>query len=152
MRRPYVIASILLGIVLFLAVSALLARAFSVSGAEDAAITDLVRAEARGDTTGVISLISGCRASASCRTRAAANAAALRRTGAVSIVELNASSNFSLGGTVGTARVAWLVGSSLPRVQCIRVRHAGNVLQGFTIELLTVSSRIKSAADCPSRF
>jgi hypothetical protein len=152
MRRPYVIASVLVGLLLFLVVSALLARAFSVGGAENAAITDLVRAEARGDTAAVISLISGCRASVSCRAGAAADTAALRRTGAVSIAELNASSNFSLGSTLGTARVAWLAGSSLPRVQCVRVRHAGNVLQGFTIELLKVSARIKSDADCPSRF
>jgi hypothetical protein len=152
MRRPYVIASILVGLLLFLVISALLARAFSVSGAEDAAITDLVRAEARGDTGAVISLISGCRASVSCRERAAADTGALRRPGAVSIAEINASSNFSLGSTMGTARVAWLAGSSLPRVQCLRVRHAGNVLQGFTIQLLKVSVRIRTNADCPSRF
>ena len=53
---------------------------------------------------------------------------------------------------MGTARVAWLVGSSLPIVQCVRVRHAGDVLQGFRIELLRLSLRIKSDADCPARF
>jgi hypothetical protein len=152
MRRPYVIASILVGVLLFLVISALLARAFSVGGAEDAAITDLVKAEARGDTAAVISLISGCRASVSCRERAAADTAALRRPGAVSIAEVNASSNFSLGSTMGTARVAWIAGTSLPRVQCLRVRHAGNVIQGFTIQLLKLSVRIRSNADCPSRF
>jgi hypothetical protein len=57
-----------------------------------------------------------------------------------------------LTATLGTARVAWLVGSSLPIVQCVRVRHAGDVLGGFRIELLAVSRRIKSDAACPAHF
>ena len=48
--------------------------------------------------------------------------------------------------------MAWVAGNSLPRVQCLRVRHAGSVVQGFTIELLVVSRRIASDADCPSHF
>jgi hypothetical protein len=152
MRRRYVIASIGAGVVLFLVISALLARAFNVGDAENAAITTLVRAEARGNTAEVISLIAGCHASAACRSRAVANTTALRRPGAVAIAEINPSSTFSLTSSEGTARVAWLAGSSLPRVQCLRVRHAGNVFQGFTIQLLVVSARIKSDADCPPRF
>ena len=66
--------------------------------------------------------------------------------------EFNGSVGFSLSTTVGTARVAWLVGGSLPRVQCVRVRHAGNVLSGFTVLLLRVSARIGTGDDCPSRF
>ena len=83
--------------------------------AEDAAITSLVQAEARGDTAEVISLITGCRASAACRARAAANAAALRHRGKVSIAEINPSSTFSVAlAPLGTARVAWVAGDSLP--------------------------------------
>jgi hypothetical protein len=152
MRRRHVIAAIGVAVVLFLVISALLARAFNVGDAENAAITTLVQAEARGDTAEVISLITGCRASAVCRARAAANAAALRHPGKVGIAEINPSSTFSVTSTQGTARVAWVVGNSLPRVQCLRVRHAGSVLAGFTIELLTVSRRIASDADCPIRF
>jgi hypothetical protein len=152
MRRRYVIAAIALAVVLFLVISALLARAFNVGDAEHAAITSLVQAEARGDTSEVVSLITGCRASAACRARAAANTAALRHPGKVGIAEINPSSTFSITSTEGTARVAWVAGSSLPRVQCLRVRHAGSVLKGFTVQLLTVSRRIASDADCPSRF
>jgi hypothetical protein len=152
MRRRYVIASIVVGVVLFLFISLLLARAFNAGDAEDAAITSLVQAEARGDTAQVVSMISGCRASAACRARAAANTSTLRHPGKVSIAEINPSSTFSVATTEGTARVAWVVGNSLPRVQCLRVRHAGSVLEGFTIELLTLSRRIASDADCPSRF
>ena len=152
MRRRYVIAAIALAVILFLVISALLAHAFNVGDAEHAAITSLVQAEARGDTSEVVSLITGCRASAACRARAAANTAALRHPGKVGIAEINPSSTFSITSTEGTARVAWVAGSSLPRVQCLRVRHAGSVLQGFTVQLLTVSRRIASDADCPSRF
>jgi len=37
-------------------------------------------------------------------------------------------------------------------VQCVRVRDTGNVLAGFQVQLLKVSVRIRSNADCPSRF
>ncbi len=152
MRRRYVIASIVVGVVLFLVISAILARAFSVGDAEQAAITDLVRAEARGDTAGVIALISGCQREPACRARAAQVSAALRHPGAISIATIQPSSTFSLTSTLGTARVAWLAGASLPRTQCVRVRHAGNVLTGFTVQLLVVSPRIKTDGACPPRF
>lgn len=151
MRRRFVIPLIVAGVILFLAISGLLARGFSVSSAEEGAITALVRAEARGDENAVIGLITGCRADASCRARAVADTAALRHPGSVSIAEINPSSSFSLGPTLGTARVAWLAGGSLPRVQCLRVRHAGDILSGFRVQLLEVR-RIRSNADCPKRF
>lgn len=152
MRRPYIIALVVLGVLLFIVISALLARALSVGGAENAALTDLVTAEAHGDSAGVISLIAECRASSACRRHGAQLAASLRRPGAVSVVQITPSAGFSLGSTMGTARIVWLADSSLPRVQCVRVRHAGNVLRGFSIELLRVSDRIPTGADCPSRF
>ena len=152
-RRRRTILLIALGVLLFLVISALLTRALSVGGAEDTAITDLVRAEAtRQRGPGGVRRSMGCASSPACRARATANAAALKRPGKVSVIQIQQSAGFSLGSTQGTARVAWLVGDSLPIVQCVRVRHAGNVLQGFTIELLVVSRRIKSDAACPSRF
>ncbi|MGH2867470.1 MAG: hypothetical protein ACRDNK_07875, partial [Solirubrobacteraceae bacterium] len=96
--------------------------------------------------------ITGCRTDPACQARAAELASALRRRGGVQIAEINGSTGFALGGSLGTARVAWLVGGSLPRVQCVRVRNTGNVLTGFSIQLLKVSVRIRSNADCPSRF
>ena len=152
MRRLYLFSLIGAGLVLFLVISALLARAFSVGGAEDSALTDLVTAEAHGNTHAVMSEIDGCAASVACRDRAIQVSAALKRPGAISIIQITESAGFSLGSTLGTARVAWLVGGSLPRVQCVRVRHAGNVLDGFTVHLLKVSVRIPSSHDCPSRF
>jgi hypothetical protein len=149
-RRLYVLIGV--AILVFLAISALLARAFSADGAEQSAITALVRDEAAGRTPQAIGRIVGCAQSAGCRARVTQEVAALRRPGAVSILQVAASTGFSLTGTVGVARVAYTIGSSLPIVQCVRVHRAGDVLSGLRIELLELSPKIKSDADCPARF
>lgn len=146
------ITLIAVGVLLFLIVSALLTRALSIDGAERAAITALVQAEARGDVPAMLTRIQRCRQSSFCRARVAADASALTRPGHVLILELNPSAGFSLGSTLGTARVAWRAGTSLPIVQCVRVHRAGNALSGLHVELLEISPRIKSDRDCPPRF
>lgn len=152
MRRRYLFVLIGLGLVVFLIISALLARAFSIDGAERSAITTVLQAEARGDASAIIVRIQGCGQSAACRARASSDAAALRKPGAVSVIELTPSAGFSLGSTVGTARVAWQIDRGLPIVQCVHVRRAGNVLSGLRVELLEISKRIPSAKDCPARY
>jgi hypothetical protein len=152
MRRAYIVA-IFAGILLFLVISALLARVFSANSAEQSAITALVQSEARGDVNEVVGDIAGCRTDAACRRRAATNAAILQHAGSVSIIQLQPSTSFSLGGTEGTARVAWNVSSyALPIVQCVKVRRAGNPISGLKVELLVVSRRIPSDAACPARY
>ncbi len=151
MRRLYVLL-IAVVVIVGLGVSAILARVWSADGAETSAITALVTAEAKGDNASAVAEIHGCSASAACRARVAADVAALRRLGPVSIVQINPSTGFSLTGTLGTARVAWVAGSSLPIVQCVRVRRAGDALHGLRVELLEVSLRIKSDADCPAHY
>jgi hypothetical protein len=150
-RRRYIVA-IALGVLLFLAISGLLARAFSANSAEQDAITSLVTAEARGDVNGVLGDILDCRTTAACRERAASNAARLKHPGAVSIAQLTPSTSFSLVGEEGTARVVWIVGESKPITQCVRVRRTGNVLSGLRVELLAVTARLKTDADCPAQF
>ena len=152
MRRPYLLALITAGILLFLVISALLARVLSIDGAERSAIAGLVAAEARGAAADMVRRIAGCRQNPACQARVSENARELARTGKVSILELNPSAGFSLGSTLGTARVAWRAGSSLPIVQCVRVRRAGNALSGLRVELLEISARIKSDSDCPRRY
>jgi hypothetical protein len=140
------------GVLVFLAVSAVLARVLSIDGAERAAITALVQAEARGDAMAMAARIEGCGRSRFCQQRVAADVAALTRHGQVSILQLNPSAGFSLSSTLGTARVAWRAGASLPIVQCVRVRRAGNALSGLHVELLEISARIKSDSDCLARY
>lgn len=152
MSRARLFALISVAVVLFLAISALLARVFSLSGAEQAAITGLVQAEARGDAGAMSAKIQDCAPSPGCQDRVATDAAALRRPGTIQILQLNQSAGFSLGSTLGTARVAWRAGAALPIVQCVRVRRAGNALTGQHVELLEISVRINSGADCPARY
>lgn len=152
MRRSRLLALLTVAFVLFLIVSALLARAFSVDSAERSAITAVVKAEARGDAGAVRSRLSGCAMSSACQAGVARDVAALRHPGAVSIIQIQASAGFSFGATTGTARVVWSVGPSLPIVQCVRVHRAGNVLSGLQVELQALSRRITTDADCPRRF
>lgn len=152
MRRIYIFALIGVAIVVFVAVSAILARVFSVDGAERSAITSLVQDEARGDVNHAVAQLQGCEQSAACRSGVEANVVALRRPGNVSILQIEPSAGFSLGSTLGTARVAWSAGASLPIVQCVRVRRAGNALTGLHVELLDMSRRIESDSVCPTQF
>jgi hypothetical protein len=152
MRRPYLMVLVAVAVLLFLLVSALLARVFSIDGAERSAITALVKAEARGDAGAMRAQIEGCRVTSACQERVAQDVAALRRPGTLSILQVNPSAGFSLGSTVGTARVAWRADGSLPVVQCVRVRRAGNALTGLHVQLLEISRKIRTDSDCPARY
>ncbi|MDQ6607705.1 MAG: hypothetical protein M3Z06_14310 [Actinomycetota bacterium] len=151
MRRSYLILLIAVCLVVFLGVSAILARVFSIDGAERAAITALVQAEARGDQAGMIKQLYHC-GDPACRQRVAYDAARLRLPGGVSIILINPSAGFSLTGSTGTARVAWSAGNSLPVVQCVKVQRAGNALSGLRIRLLKIGKRIKSDTACPAKY
>jgi hypothetical protein len=136
----------------FVAVSAMLARAFNAEGAERAAITSLVQAEAHGDPGAAVALIEGCGRDPRCRRQMSASVARLKHPGAVSILELQPSTSFALTGSTGTARVAWRAGGSLPVVQCVRVRHSGNVVSGLHVRLLAITGRLPGNATCGGRF
>jgi hypothetical protein len=133
-------------------VSSLLARAFNAEGAERAAITSLVQAEAGGDPGAAVALIEGCGRNPGCRRQVSADVSRLRHPGTVSILELQPSTSFALTGSTGTARVAWRAGGSLPVVQCVRVRHSGNVVSGLHVSLLAITGRLPGTATCGGRF
>lgn len=146
MRRLF----ITLGILVFLGISTLLARAFGADGAEHSAISALVQAEGRGDSAAVVAQLLGCAGQASCRARVQTLSATLRRVGKVEVLKLDPSTSFSLGGSTGIARVAWNTARQpRPVVQCLQVRRAGNVLRGLHIELLKLTGAIKSDSECP---
>lgn len=151
LSRPVLIVLILVAFFVFLAISAVLARVFSVDGAERAALTALVQAEGHGDYRAMLGQMYRCTSTA-CRERIAYDAAALKRPGRVQVAEINTSAGFAFDSTIGTARIAWFAADPRPVVQCVRVRRAGNALTGFTIRLLQVSVKIKSSADCPKRY
>jgi hypothetical protein len=147
------IALIFAAVVVFLAVSTVLARVWSGDSAEQSAVTALVKDEARGNASGMIAAMTGCASNPACRARVTADAAVLKRPGPVSVLQYQESTGFSLSPTLGSARVAWeVVGKTRPIVQCVRVRRAGNALSGIDIELLEISLRLKSTAGCPKSF
>jgi len=148
--RPALIVLIALAVIVFLAISAILARVFSVDGAERAALTSLVQAEARGDQAAMLRDMYRC--DAACRQRVAYVAQAYKRPGVVQIADLTTSAGFALGSTTGTARVAWYARNPYPVVQCIRVQRAGDALTGFTIRLLKISKKIYSDSSCPPSY
>ncbi len=71
----------LLGVVVFLAVSFELARYLNTETQERNAVFDLLRDQARGDAAAMIDRLDGCAADPRCRATATRNAARLRRAG-----------------------------------------------------------------------
>ena len=126
---------------------------FSANCAEQSAITALVKDEARGNSSAIIGDITGCQASSSCRARAGQLATSLRRPGAVSIIQLQPSTSFSIAGTRGHS--AGGVERRRDRFRsCNAFWCAGpeTSISGLKVELLEVSRRIKSDTACPARF
>jgi hypothetical protein len=136
------------GVVLFLAISGILARFFSAENVELDHEVALLRAEARGDVQGMLAQLPDCRASTTCLATVRADATSLRRPGVVEILSTQSTTNHSLTSSIGETRMAWKVSGRYPVVQCVRVRRSGNVLTGISIALLHVGPRIGSTADC----
>jgi hypothetical protein len=136
--------------VLFVIISALLARFLSVENSERDADLALIQAQARGDARGMIARIAGCRTSPACLRSVAANVAnpRLRRAGGVEILQLTSATAYSLTGSSGKTRLAWTVTGQLPVVQCIGVRRSGNPLSGIKVTLTSLSAPIPNEADC----
>jgi hypothetical protein len=149
LRRSQVLLLAGVGVFLFLAISAMLARALSATGTERSRVLELARAEARGDAATVLAGTGACAAEPACAAATRAFVAKLRRPGAVEILQYRPSVQLPLTRTTGTGRVAWRAGTSLPVVQCVRVRRDGP-LSGADVELLSISAPIGTEADCPA--
>ncbi len=135
---------------LFLALSGLLARFLSVENVERDADLALIEAQAKGDVPGMLAKLSGCGERPSCVAILQGNAAnpRLRRAGAIKILSLKSSTAYSPTGATGMTRLAWTVIGKLPVVQCIEVRRTGNFLTGVKVALLSLSAPIPNEADC----
>ncbi len=142
-----------MAVVLFLAISGLLARFLSVENVERDDDLALVQAEAKGDVAGMLDQLSGCRASPACVASVKANASdpRLRRAGAVKILQLESKTAYSLFGATGKTRLAWTVIGKLPVVQCVDVRRTGNFLAGIHVQLVGLSPPIANEGICSKR-
>jgi hypothetical protein len=147
---PRRIAVLCVVVVVFLALSALLARWLQVENTERDDDIALIESEIRGDAQGMVDQLSGCRAESSCVALAKRNAAnpRLRREGEVKILQLQSPTAYSLGGATGKTRLAWTVIGKLPVVQCVDVRRTGNAIGGVHVRLIGLSAPIQNEADC----
>jgi hypothetical protein len=148
MRRTRVRLAVAFGVFVFLALSALLARALTGAGTERKAVLALVQAQALGDARAVLDRLPACRREPACASVTAARVRALRRPGRVEILNYDPSTQVALSSMTGTGRVAWRAGSALPVVQCVRVRRA-DPLSGAGVELLAISAPIAREGSCP---
>lgn len=146
-RRKLIVAGAI-GLVLFVAISLLLARYLSTENAERDEIVALLREEAAGDAGGMVARLSGCATHAGCVAQARQNAARLHRPGSVKILTLNSPTAYALTSASGTTRVAWTVIGRLPVVQCVSVSRKGNFLSGLSVTLTALSAPIPGEADC----
>lgn len=143
-RRTLLIAG---GVMVFLLLSALLARWLTLENVERDDIVALLAAQAHGDAAAMLAQLPGCRGR--CRATVIEDARQLKRPGRVLILADQSQTAYSLSTSVGKTRVAWKASRSLlPVVQCITVSRRGNALSGLTIRLLAVSLPIPGTADC----
>jgi hypothetical protein len=149
--RPLRLALIALGVIVFLLVSGLLARFLSTENDERDADLGLLQAEAAGDAPRLIGLLSGCRVHPRCVATQEANAARLRRRGAVKILDLTSHTAYSVTGATGQTRIAWTVIGRLPVVQCVTVRRTGTPISGLSVTLLGLSAPIPNMGVCTGR-
>ncbi len=139
----------LLGVVVFLAVSFELARYLNTETQERNAVFDLLRDQARGDAAAMIDRLDGCAADPRCRATATRNAARLRRAGEVKILAYDSQTSYALGAKRGPTRVAWtVIDRGLPVVQCVDVQRTGTVLAGRAIRLRRLSPPIDRQGTC----
>jgi hypothetical protein len=143
-RLPLIAVAVLV----FLAVSVLLARWLSTESTERDKVHRLLEAEARGDGPGALAQLHGC-SDARCRTTVLRSARALKRRGAVKILSYESGTSYALGAQTGVTRVAWTsLEQGLPIVQCVSVRRGGSVLAGRSVTLLRISAPIDRQGSC----
>ena len=144
MKRPLLITA---GVIVFLAVSVVVARWLNTDTVERGAVTELLRAQARGDANAMLRRLE-CR-DRSCVALARANAQRLKAPGELKIALYQSGTSHALRARTKPARVVWFTPGRLTTVQCVLVRRTGNVLAGATVSLLRVSAPIGRESSCP---
>jgi len=138
---------IAVAVVVFLAISAVLARWLSTEGAERDKVHTLLQAQARGDAAAMLGQLHGC--DAACRATVERDARALKRRGDVKIVSYESGTSYALGSATGQTRVAWTsLEQGLVEVQCVTVRRGGSFLAERSVTLLRISAPIDRQGSC----
>lgn len=139
--------AVLLGVMLFGAVSFLVARWLTTDGLERGKVERLLEAQARGDADAMAREVDRCYAA--CRARLGRLARRLGKPGEeLRIARYDSDTSRALGEKEGPTRVVWFLGDDLPTVQCVQVRRRGNPVTGPTVTLLRLSAPIGREAPC----
>jgi len=139
-------ALIALAVLVFLAISVLLARWLTTDNAERTKVTRLLEAQARGDVTGMLGELSSC--SGPCAEQARANARRLRRAGKLQIVRYESETSHALSARSGPTRVVWKTPDTLTVVQCVAVQRTGNLLGGLDVRLVAIGPSKPRTSGC----
>jgi hypothetical protein len=148
-RRAVILLAAAAGVLVFLAISLLLARYLNTEGQERGAVFALLQAQARGDADAMLERLDGCRSDPKCAGTTRANAQRLKRAGEVKILAYDSTTAYALGSKQGPTRVAWtVIDRGLPVVQCVDVARTGTVLTGRAISLRRLSPPIDRQGTC----
>jgi hypothetical protein len=147
LRRRHILPIVLV-LVVFLILSAMLARFLSAENVERDDVLAALEAETAGREQVLFSKLSGCRVVPDCVSDVKWNATHLRRSGSIKIVSLTSATAYSLGGATGHTRVAWVVIGELPVVQCLNVKRTGSFFTGISVSLLALSKPIPNEGNC----
>jgi len=144
------LALIAVAVVVFLAISAELARFLTAESRERDEIFAVLKAQARGDAAAMLRRMPACAQDAGCRRQTIANARRLRRPGEPKILSLQSGTSYTLGTATGQSRVAWAIvdRNGLPVVQCATVRRRWSFASGASVRLLRLSAPIGNESDC----
>jgi hypothetical protein len=130
----------------FVAVSAGVARWLTADNAERDKVESLLRAQARGDAGGMLRELDRC--AGGCAERVRVNAKRLRRPGKLQIARYDSTTSHALGADTGQTRVVWKTPTTLTVVQCVTVKRSGNPIGGIEVELLGLSGPIPRESAC----
>ena len=134
------------GVLVFLAISAGVARWLTADNAERDKVTALLQAQARGDADAMLRELDAC--GGGCAQRVRANATRLRRAGPLEIASYDSSTSHALGADTGQTRVVWKTPTTLTVVQCVTVERSGNPIAGIDVRLLGISAPIGRESAC----
>ena len=137
------------GVVAFLGVCVLVARWLNADGVERAAVTELLRDQARGDAGAMLARLEGC-GDPRCVAVVRANARRLRGRGELKIALYQSGTARALSSQTDFTRVVWFLPGRLTTVQCVLVRREGSLFAGMTVSLLRVTAPIGRQSSCPA--
>lgn len=135
-------------VLLFVAVSLVVARWLAADGSERAKVEQLLRAQARGDAARMAKELSACDAACEARTQKLAARFDRGADADIEIVRYDSRTSHTLGAKTAVTRVVWQPTGGLTTVQCVLVRRTGSVLTGPRVTLLRLSEPIGREEPC----